>query len=333
MHTPAMRAIAAVVAAVAIMALMVFAFGWPSARLAPRDVPLVVAGPPPAATALANRLEAQRPGAFEITKQSDETAARAALRDREAYGAIVVTPAGPRVLVASAASPVVAQQLGQLAQQLSGGAAAPVQDVVPADSDDPRGAAFGSMVLPLVIAGIAGGALLTLLVSSIGWRLAGLVGFAVAAGLVTAGIAQSGLSVLPGGYAAVAGVAALGSLAVAGSVVGLGAVLGRPGVGLAGVTMLVVGNPLSGATSAPELLPQPWGAVGQALPPGAAATLMRATAFFDGAGAAGPLTVLLIWAGAGVLLTAAGMFRARGRTAVADRGSAEGILATGGRAG
>ena len=31
-----------------------------------------------------------------------------------------------------------------------------VLDVVPADPDDPRGAAFGSMVLPLVLAGIIG---------------------------------------------------------------------------------------------------------------------------------------------------------------------------------
>jgi hypothetical protein len=327
MHTPALRAIAAVVAAVAIQALMVFAFGWPSARLAPRDVPLVVAGPPAATTVIANRIEAERPGAFDITKQPDEAAARAALSDREAYGAIVVTPTGPRVLVASAASPVIAQQLGQVAQQLSGRSVAQVQDVVPADRDDPRGAAFGSMMLPLVLSGIVAGVLLTLLVPSIGWRLAGLAGFAILGGLVTAGIAQGALSALPGTYLTVAGVAALGSLAVAASVTGLGAVLGRPGIGLAALTMLVLGNPLSGATSAPELLPQPWGAVGQALPPGATATLMRSATFFDGAGAAAPLTVLLIWAGAGLLLTAAGVFRARSRAAAADRSTTTAALA------
>jgi hypothetical protein len=38
-----------------------------------------------------------------------------------------------------------------------------VQDVVPADPDDPRGAAFSSMVLPLVLAGIITGVIVTLL--------------------------------------------------------------------------------------------------------------------------------------------------------------------------
>jgi hypothetical protein len=321
MHAPATRTLAAVLAAVAIQALMVFAFGWPSARMAPRDVPLVVAGAPAPAAAISDKLAGEHPGAFEITKLPDEAAARAALTDREAYGAIVVTSAGPRVLVASAASPVLAQQLGQVVQQMSGRPVAQAQDVVPADSDDPRGAAFGALVLPLVMSGIAAGALLALLVSSTGWRLTGLIGFAVLGGLAVAGIAQDGLSVLPGSYLAVSAVAGLASLAVASAVTGLAALIGPPGIGLGALTMLLLGNPLSAAASAPELLPQPWGAVGQALPPGAAASLMRSVAFFDGSGAAAPLTVLLIWVGAGVLLTAAGAFRGRdrGREITADR--------------
>lgn len=313
------RAFAVVVAAVAIQALMIIAFGWPSARLAPRDVPLVVAGPQTATVAITDQLNAERPGAFEITRVPDEASAQAALRDRAAYGAVVVTPGGPRVLVASAASPALAQQLGQLAQQMSGRQASPVQDVVPTDSDDPRGVAFGSMVLPLIMSGLAAGVLLTFLVTSIAWRVAGLVAFALLGGLATAGIAQGWLSVLPGDYLTLAGVAALGSLAVAGAVTGLGTIIGRPGVGLAAVAMLLLGNPLSGATSAPELLPQPWGSVGQALPPGATATLLRSAAFFDGAGAATPLLVLLAWAGGGLLLTAVGAFRSRARSTVADQ--------------
>jgi hypothetical protein len=55
------------------------------------------------------------------------------------------------------------------------------------------------------------------------------------------------------------------------------------------------------------------------LPPGATATLLRSVAFFDGAGAAPPLVVLLSWAGAGILLTVAGAFRTRDRPAVPDQ--------------
>lgn len=60
------------------------------------------------------------------------------------------------MLIASAASPIVAQQLTGFAQQLNGAQDAPVQDVIAADPHDPRGTGFGAMVLPLVMSGLAG---------------------------------------------------------------------------------------------------------------------------------------------------------------------------------
>ncbi len=54
-------------------------------------------------------------------------------------------------------------------------------------------------------------------------------------------------------------------------------------------------------SAAPELLPQPWGTLGQFLPIGAGGSLLRSTAFFDGAGAAGPAWVLAAYAVAGLL--------------------------------
>jgi hypothetical protein len=55
-------------------------------------------------------------------------------------------------------------------------------------------------------------------------------------------------------------------------------------------------------TSAPELLPGGWGAFGQWLPQGANATLLRSTAFFDGAGATMAIVVLTGWAIVGAVL-------------------------------
>jgi hypothetical protein len=55
-----------------------------------------------------------------------------------------------------------------------------------------------------------------------------------------------------------------------------------------------------------ELLPQPWGSVGQWLPVGAGGSLLRSTAFFDGAGSAGPLWVLAGYALAGLVLALVG---------------------------
>jgi hypothetical protein len=306
------RTVAAVLGALTLQALMIIAFAWPSARIAPRDLPLVVAGPQNQAAAVTGRLTAERPDAFTIARVADERAARDALADRKAYGAIVLTPAGPRVLVASAASPPVAQMLTQLAQRMSGAPQPAVQDVVPADRDDPRGTGFGAMALPLVITGIAGGVLLTVLISSIAWRLTGLITFAALGGLIIGWVAEDVLSIVGGSYLAVSGALGLSILAVAGTITGLAALLGRAGVALGALTLLVVGNPLSGAVSAPELLPRPWGAVGQWLPPGAGATLLRSVGFFDGARLAGPLTVLLAWGLAGILLTALGVLRRTG---------------------
>ena len=64
--------------------------------------------------------------------------------------------------------------------------------------------------------------------------------------------------------------------------------------------MIFVGNPFSAAATAPELLPQPVGGLGQLMPPGAGANLLRSTGFFDGAGSAEHIAVLAVWAAAGL---------------------------------
>ncbi|MEU1994993.1 hypothetical protein ABZ511_11120 [Nocardia gamkensis] len=303
------RAFALGIGAALLQALMLIAFAWPAANIAPRDLPLAVTGPQ--AAMVTGKLAEHSPGAFEITTPADEAAARAAIEDREVYGAIVTGDGPPRVLVASGASPAVAQQLTQIGQQLSGAPAARVEDVVAADSDDPRGTAFGAMVLPLVMSGIAAGVLLSLLIPGIAGKLIGLATFGVAGGLLGMAIIQGWMSVVPGSYLVLAAVAGLVSFAVAGAVVGLAAVLGRAGIGIAALTMLLIGNPFSAATSAPELLPQPWGAVGQLLPPGAAASLLRSVAFFDGAAATGPLVVLLVWSALALALLGVAALRGR----------------------
>ncbi|MER6592614.1 hypothetical protein ABT214_12315, partial [Micromonospora purpureochromogenes] len=70
--------------------------------------------------------------------------------------------------------------------------------------------------------------------------------------------------------------------------------------------VFLVGNPLSAVSAAPELLPQPWGAVGQFLPVGAGGTLLRSAAFFDGAGAGRSVAVLAGYAVLGIGLVLLG---------------------------
>jgi hypothetical protein len=300
------RVVGAAVLVPLLVGLALAAFAWPAARLAPRDLPVGVAGPEPAAQAVRQRL-AQRPGAFAVHRYADEAAARSAIADREVYGAISVSPGGATLLVASAASPLVAQLL----QQAATAPGVRVVDVVPADPDDPRGAALSASVLPLVLAGMAAGVLGWWLPGRGGWRVVWLLLVAALAGLAADGIAQGWLGILGGDWWWNAGALLLLVLAVAALVTGLGSLLGRAGVALGALLVLLVGNPLSAVSSAPELLPSPAGAAGQLLPPGAGATLLRGTAFFGGGGAARPVVVLAAWAVLGLAAVWAGSRRRR----------------------
>src|SRR5207253_10437758 len=81
--------------------------------------------------------------------------------------------------------------------------------------------------------------------------------------------------------------------------------VGAGGVGIGAVMFLVIGNPASGGSSAPELLPGFWREVSQLLPPGAATTAMRDVVYFHGHGMSMALLVLGLWVilGVAVVLT------------------------------
>jgi hypothetical protein len=261
-------------------------------------------------------LRQAQPGAFDITTTTNVAAADRALRHRDAFAAFLVGPTGMAVHVSSAASPTIAQAITQTAQQAASQPAQPgqpgqaagrvtVTDVVPADRDDPHGVLLALGVLPLVVTSLAAGALLALALRSRWARLVGAVVYAALAGAVSVALARYWLHGLPGRYLVDAGVVALLALAVSAAVGGLGSLLRAPGVALGALLAFALGLPLSGITAGgAELLPHPWGTVGQWLPPGAASTLLRSVAYFDGAHAAGPLWTLAAWAGAGLVLVA-----------------------------
>ncbi|MGW7351121.1 ABC transporter permease [Streptomyces sp. NPDC054784] len=307
----------------AVIAFSLWAFLWPSARLAPRDLPLGVAGATAAVAPVKAQLE-EREGAFEVHGYPDATAARTAIKEREVYGAVVVTDRGPRLLVASAAAPVVAQLLTESLGERDG-RTVPTEDVVPLPENDPRGTALNSSALPMALAGIAMGAA----VSTLGLRglraLVTVLAAAAVIGLVAAAVTDSWLGALAGDWWAEAGAFALAALAGGATVAGFAALLGPAGIGLGALVMMLLGNPFSGVTSAPQLLPEPVGTLGQLLPPGAGGSLLRSVAYFDGHGVAGPLATLGVWTVLGLALVLLGpVLRAR-RTA--DASSAAGAPA------
>jgi hypothetical protein len=273
-----------------VVALALTLFAWPASNLAPRDLPVGVAGSGAAARAIEARLEQPR-GAFDVHRYRDAAEARAAILDRDVYGAFVATPGRATVLTASAASAVVAQLLREAA-----GPDAQVRDVVPATAEDPRGVAIAAIGLPIVIGGIVTGVLAGLIAPRSRRQLGLLVAGAVLAGLVAVAILQGWLGVIRGGWLANAGTISLAVLAIAATVAALMAWMGPPGIAVGAVLMALVGNPFSGIGSAPELLPSAAGTIGQLMPPGAAGSMLRSTAFFDGADAAPHAAVLVAWA-------------------------------------
>lgn len=284
-----------------LLTLLLVAFTWPPSELEPRSLPIAVAAPAEVAGGVEQQLAATAgEDAFDIETLADRDAAVAAIEDREAYGAIVLGPDGAEVLVASAAGPTVAQLLEQNAAGLAADQPVTVTDVVPTAEGDPRGAVFTAGALPLAIGGIMVGAVTAMALRRTRDRLvaAGLV--AVAGGLAITGVLQGWLDALAGSYWANAGVIALGVLAVALPIIGLRHLIGPAAIGLVALVVLLLGNPLSGASSAPELIPLGW--LGQLLPPGAVVSALRGTSYFDGAAVGLPLAVLVGWVAVGLAM-------------------------------
>ena len=302
-RSPLTLALLVAAAVVFVQALLVPLFAGPAVNQAPRDLPVVVAGPPQATAGLTQQLAARQPGAFEIRTVPDAASAEQALRDREAYAAFVVGADGLTLYTASAASPTVAALLTQAMTESPTGTPVRVVDVVPGDPDDPRGAGFGSGFLPLALTSVLVGVALTLLNLGRAAQLTGLLAYGVLAGLAGAAVLHGWLGVLSGSYLLNAAALGLFTLAVSATVGGLGTALGPAGLGVGALLVFLVGNALSGVASAPEMLPQPWGTLGQWLPIGAGGTLLRSTAFFDGAGAVAPALILAGYAVVGLLLT------------------------------
>ena len=286
------RRIFTLVAAVALAQVVaVMAFVLPAHKPEPHEVPVGLIGAPQVGA----QLERTAQGMFDVHQFRTAADAERAIRDREIYGALV--PGERRVLVASAASPAIAQALEQ---QVPAGTA--VRDVVAIDRDDPRGATLNALFLPLIIASFPAALLLVQL--RLGRRaiLGALTGLAVMGGLLVAGAVGPALGLLPGPYLAVAAIAALIILSMALPAAALVQRFGPRALGPAAIAFLLIGNPGSGNASAPELLPGFWRAVGPLLPPGAGGQALRNVAYFDGAALAQPLLVLFAFAAAGAAL-------------------------------
>jgi hypothetical protein len=313
-HPPRRQLVIISVVLPLMIVLAVLAFAWPAARIAPRDLPVGIVGTAPASQQAVAGLDRSQPGGFDFRLYPDQAAARSAIEDRDIYGAFAITGEHITVLEASAASPTVAQLLSAVGQQLGRHASAraaaagqpPVRvttaDVVATAPGDPRGIVLSSALLPLTICSIIMAAAVALLLEfRPAWRqLVALAVVSATAGLGTYLIAQGFLGALPHEHLATWAALSLTMLAIGTTTAGLIDLIGAAGLAAAAAIMIFIGNPFSGATSAPQLLPTAVDHLGQWLPPGAGVGLLRSTAYFGGRGAADHLCVLLSWSALGL---------------------------------
>jgi hypothetical protein len=296
----------------ALVSGMLAAFALPAVNGGPREIPIGVTGPAPAAELLER---ATADTQWQVTRFDDTGDLTTAVEQREIVGGISVTPAGVTLYQAGAGGPQAAAALTALATEAAARqhAELTVEDLAPFPEDDPHGAGFAAAALPMVLGGIIPAiALVRLFRGRSGYRLAGGVLFSLTAGFAVTAVLQYGIGSLSGDYWTTALGLSLGIAALAFTLLGLEAVFGLPGFGVGAALMMLLANPLSGLVTGPHWLPGGWADLGQLLPPGASGSLLRANAFFHGIGALDPALVLTCWVLLGVtLLLTGGRLRAR----------------------
>ena len=270
----------------------------------PHGLPLGIAGPPSAVAAVTGQLDRRAPGAFAVQGYGSPAAARTAILHRSIYGALEPGPR-PVLLIADAASSFVAALLQQTFQAAAHaqGQRLIVHDLAPLPPADPTGATSFSATLSLIIVGILGTSMIYLVTRNraLAVRLTALVILAAGAGLLTALVTNVVVGAFSGHFLAIWGVATLFVLAMVMPIAAFQVLLGLPGTAVGLLVFVVVGDPSSGGSTAPQLLPNPWRAISQGLPPGAAATAMRDVVYFQGYGSTHALLTLGAYAFLGAI--------------------------------
>lgn len=172
--------------------------------------------------------------------------------------------------------------------------------------DDPKGTGLAAGALPIALGGWIGAVAIANVIKGKKQKFFAALAFAFVGGLGLVGVIQFGIGTFAGNYWLTSLGAMLGIAATAFFVLGILEVMGNGGLIIAAILLILLGNPLSGLSSAPEMLPKGWGFFGQLLPPGATGSLLRDIAFFNGNAIALPLTVLLGYIALGLILFATG---------------------------
>ncbi|SDS83969.1 hypothetical protein SAMN04488570_2827 [Nocardioides scoriae] len=295
----------------------------------PRDLPVGVVANSAQRADVTAQIEAG--GDYDARQYDSADELSRAVESKAVYGGVDVSSSSPELFVASAAGPsaatalrtafttVVTQERARQVEEIAAAdtpvspstlaafsTPAKVTDLVPLPAADRGGSALGLLVQVLAIgATVASTALGRLGPRTARSPMRGVahVSILLAYAFLSAAAVSLGASifgVIPSGELwSLLGAFALLSLAMTASVAAAVALLGPVGANL-GTLYFLVGVVVSGASVIPEFLPDWARVLGQGLPTGAGASLVRERLYFPDASVAGPATVLVIYALVGV---------------------------------
>jgi hypothetical protein len=271
------------------------------------NAPVAVVG----SAQLASAVEHGAAGTIRLVPEPSVAAARTAISEGQAYGAIVSTGTGDELLTASADSPgtanILTQEFTLVAAKV--GVRLQVRDVEPLPASDPAGTSAYYLVIGWMLGGYVGATVLSFMIGGMRsgslshalLRLGLLAGYAVCSGLLGTLLIGPVMGIVSGYNLALAGVGMLLVFGAAAATAALQGALGLPGTLIAIIAMVVFGNPTAGASIATPLLASPWNVIGRGLPPGAGLSAARSVIYLGGNGLAQPLAVLSVYVVAGAL--------------------------------
>jgi hypothetical protein len=260
------------------------------------NLPFAVVGSSPLTAA------AQKSISLKVTSYPDESAAKNAINQAKAWGALVPGAGESKLLNVPSISDLAALPLTEAFEKAAKGQgqklAVASYTPKPLAGGDPYGIVLAILLTPLLIAGyLAATALRTATgVATARWRGAWVMGFAVVFALVVDLIAGPWFNGIPSDKFWIA----WPIMALTVAVVGLFAAVLQRLVGAAGTLLTVIiiilfGKPSAGGANGVPFLPGFWREIGPFLPPRNAYILFQHTVYFGGNGIAQALIVLLAY--------------------------------------
>jgi hypothetical protein len=299
MRPPYRNALVIVGIAAVMVALFCASYSLALGRATPHQIGVGLVGRPAERPALVGALERAAGGGLAFRPYPSALAAQTAIDQQAEYGALVLGPGPPRLLVSSASGASVERVLAQAAARASQalGEPIPVVNLHPLPPGDPSGLIEFYATLAASIAGFVTMFQLRAHAPGIGlggW-LALIAVLAVAGGLALALVADPLINALPGPFPELW--YALGAeMAVAALTCSVLIVLtGRWAIIPTWLLFVVLGNTSAGGAVAPPLLPPFFAFVGRFLPPGATVDIIRNAAYFRDDQHAGPFVVQAVW--------------------------------------